>query len=59
MSEGGVKFTIPAHPGSAPSDDPKVLAKEEAQHKSKILDHDVCARVVQVMNYFIDEAVYE
>ena len=46
--EEGVKFTIPAHPGYYPavaSDGPKVLSKEEAQHKANILEHCACSGV--------------
>ena len=62
MLEGEVKFAIPAHPGhylAAASDDPKVQAKEEAQHKAKILKHDVWDGVVQFMKNFIIKAVNE
>ena len=60
VSEGGVEFTIPAHPGYYPSsalDDTKVLAKKEPQHKPNILEHYLCAGVVQVMKYFIFKAI--
>ena len=37
----------------------KVQSKEEAQHKEKILEHDVCAVVVRVMKDCIVKAVNE
>ena len=62
VSNGGVTFNIPAHPGMYPetvSDDVKVRASEEAKHKGLILEHEVCAGVEQVMKDFIVEAVDE
>ena len=62
VSGGGVEFTITDYPGYYPAaawDDTKVRAKEEAQHKENILDHDVCAGVVKVMKDFIVEEVDE
>ena len=60
--EGGVEFTIPSYPGYYPSaalDYPKVWLKKESQHKAEILEHDVSARVVQVIKGFIIEALDE
>ena len=62
VSDGGVSFTVPAHPGHYPasaSDDPKIRAKEEAQHKGKLREFAECAGVLQVVKDFIVEAVDE
>ena len=62
MSEGGVEFTILYNTGHYPDaslDDTKVREKEEAQHKAKILEHDIWTGVVQVMQDFIIKAADE
>ena len=58
--EEGVKLMTPAHPWHYPAaalDDPKVQAKEEAEQKANIYEHDVCAGVIQVIKDLIVEAV--
>ena len=60
VSNGGVTFNIPAHPGMYPtavSDDAKIRASKEAKHKGLILQHEICAGVEQVMKDFIVEAI--
>jgi len=54
----GNTFDISAHPGMYPttvSDDVKTRASEEAKHKGKILLHEICTGVEQVMKDFIVE----
>ena len=62
VSDGGVEFTVPHHLGHYPlnaSDDPKVRARQEGEHKGKVKEHDICAGVMQVMKDLIIEAVDE
>ena len=56
---GGVSFMVPAYPGhylASALDDPKICAKEEAQHKGKLRKYAECAGVIK---NFIVKAVDE
>ena len=62
VSDGDAEFIVPPHPGHYPinaSDDPKVRARQEGEHKGKMKEHDICAGVMEVMKDFIVEAVDE
>ena len=60
MSNGGKEFEIPPHPGHYPentSSSAQTRAKQEAQHKAKILEHEICAGVISAIKDKIAEAV--
>ena len=56
VSDGGVEFIVPPHPGHYPLnalDDPKVQARQEGEHKGKVKEHNICTGVNEVMKDFI------
>ena len=62
VSNDGNAFVVLDHPGmylNTVSDDVKLRASKEAQHKGSILEHEICAWVKQVMKDFIAESVHE
>ena len=62
ISHDGESFTVPAHSGAYPStvsNEAAVRAKEEAEHKAKIQEHEVCAGVTSALKEILVEAVDE
>ena len=60
ISEGAATFDIPSHPGAYPTTvttKATARAKQEAEHKAKIVEYETCAGVIMSIKGMIVDAV--